>query len=330
MEIQPLVSIVMPIRNAAEWVGETIQSVLSQDYTNWELIVVDDFSEDESPSIVESFAKLDMRISQYCNKSKGIIGALNLAFENATGSYVTRMDADDIMPPNRLLLMVSHMKVAKPKTVVTGYVHYFSDQQVSDGYVKYEKWLNDRVDAGDHYQHIYRECVVASPNWIVSLKEMRDAKIVENLQYPEDYDMCFQWQKLGFVIEGVKSNTLHWREHPRRTSRNSDRYQQPAFFALKLRWFMHNFSSIKSVGIVGWGQKGKECGRVFQAENFPFNCYDLEASRFNTPQFGKEILSIDHIDDEVVLLARYPNDLSAVQKFIESKGYTIGVNAFWV
>ena len=61
----------------------------------------------------------------------------------------------------------------------------------SEGYLKYEYWLNDRIDQNDHYKHIYRECVIASPNWISKKQDLIQYKIFENLNYPEDYSMTF-------------------------------------------------------------------------------------------------------------------------------------------
>src|SRR5690606_4549742 len=147
--ISSRVSIIMPLKNASQWVEETIQSILKQTHEDWELIVVDDHSEDHSIEIVSNYVHQDNRIQLFKNASKGIIPALQLAFEKASGTYITRMDADDIMPVNRLKLMVEQLQNLPDKAIVTGKVKYFSDTAVSPGYLKYEQWLNERVEQQD-------------------------------------------------------------------------------------------------------------------------------------------------------------------------------------
>lgn len=328
--MQPVVSIIMPMKNASNWVVQTIESIQKQTLENWELIIIDDHSDDDSFSLVENSCLSDQRINCFKNEQSGIISALNQAFQAAKGQYITRMDADDIMPENRLQMMVDFLQTQPEKTIVTGKVTYFSDEAVSGGYRKYESWLDERAEKEDFYEHIYRECIVASPNWMGRTEEFRNYGLFSSFNYPEDYDLCFLWMKHGFSIKAIDEITLFWREHPLRTSRNSENYQQQAFFRLKLNWFMYFHPAVSSVGIIGLGTKGKLCAAHFYENNYPFNLYDLKAEKFNSPLFGKQVLSPENITDELVLIARYPENLSEIQQFIERKDYSIGKNAFWV
>ena len=180
------VSILLPYYNAAPWIAETIQSIQDQTIRNWELICINDFSNDSSEDIVRKLAENDERIKPFSNETKGIIPALQLALSKASGFYITRMDADDLMPPNRLKLMTDMLMKYSDKTIVTGKVRYFSEGILSSGFHKYEQWVNDRIDKMDHYQHLYRECVVASPNWMVRKKDLLAYSIFDQLQYPEE------------------------------------------------------------------------------------------------------------------------------------------------
>lgn len=328
--MQPLVSIIMPMKNASGWIIKTIESIQKQTLADWELIVIDDHSEDDSFEIVRNFSGKDNRIRVYRNGQQGIVPALNQAFKKVRGQYITRMDADDIMPENRLQIMSDFLQNQPEKTIVTGKVSYFSDDTVSEGYRKYENWLNERAEKEDFYEHIYRECIVASPNWMGRTEAFRNVGLFDDLNYPEDYDLCFLWMKYDFAIKAIDEITLFWREHPLRTSRNSENYQQQAFFRLKLDWFMHFYPNIPSVGIIGLGTKGKICAAYFQQKNYPFSLYDLNFEKFNSPLFGKQVLSPENITDELVLIARYPDNLDELTRFIEHKGYVTGKNAFWI
>ena len=122
---------------------------------DWELICINDFSDDTTESIILELAKSDPRIQSFNNNSKGIIPALQLGLSKVTGPYVTRMDADDLMTPNRLKLMSEMLDQAHPNTIITGKVRYFSESGVSKGFLKYEQWINERIDQQDHFQHLY-------------------------------------------------------------------------------------------------------------------------------------------------------------------------------
>lgn len=328
--MSPLVSIIIPMKNASGWILETLESIRSQTLENWELIIVDDHSEDNSCELISLIGENDDRIRVFRNESQGIASALNQAFKEAKGTYITRMDADDIMPEDRLRIMSDHLENHSEKSIVTGKVYYFSNEAVSEGYRKYEKWLNKRVDKNDFYDHIYRECIVASPNWMGRTEEFRKYRLLEGLNYPEDYDLCFRWMKHGFSIKGLNKVTLLWREHPLRTSRNSENYQQEAFFRLKLNWLIHFYPDVSSVGVIGAGIKGKLCAGHFQEAGYPFRLYDLNFENYSSPFYGKTVLSPEKVDDELVLVARYPDNLKEIQSFVEQKGYQIGKNAFWV
>ena len=96
-----LVSIITPAYNSAKFIAETIQSVQNQTYENWEMIVVDDGSSDETVAIVQAFIDEDKRIQCYkLEQNSGPAVARNFAIEKAKGAFMTFIDADDIWFPN--------------------------------------------------------------------------------------------------------------------------------------------------------------------------------------------------------------------------------------
>ena len=98
----PALSVVMPVYNAARWLRECMESILSQDFTDFELIVADDGSTDDSRAIVRSFADARIRLLELPHD---YIGTLNRMLAEARGRYICRMDADDLMVPGRLRRM---------------------------------------------------------------------------------------------------------------------------------------------------------------------------------------------------------------------------------
>ena len=92
------VSIIMPSFNKAKYISESINSVINQTYTNWELIIVDDYSNDDSQEIISSFAsKFDNIKTHFNPENKGANYCRNFGIENAKGSYIVFLDADDLL-----------------------------------------------------------------------------------------------------------------------------------------------------------------------------------------------------------------------------------------
>jgi glycosyltransferase involved in cell wall biosynthesis len=103
--MQPLVSIIIPTYNRAHLIGETLDSILVQTYTNWECIIVDDGSRDDTQKVVDGYLKKDKRFQYHQrpkNRIKGANSCRNYGFELSKGEYIKWFDSDDIMLPNLL------------------------------------------------------------------------------------------------------------------------------------------------------------------------------------------------------------------------------------
>ena len=97
-----MVSIVMPCYNGEDFIKETIDSVLKQTYTNWELLVIDDGSKDDSPSIVNKYASDDSRIKLIKQQNAGSAVARNNGIRHSKGQFLALLDSDDIWLPGFL------------------------------------------------------------------------------------------------------------------------------------------------------------------------------------------------------------------------------------
>lgn len=105
-----LVSVVMPVYNTEEFLAEAIESILSQTYTNFEFIIINDGSTDTSPEIMAKYAEQDKRIKILNQKNSGISTALNNGIAISKGKYIARMDADDISLPERFEKQVQFLE----------------------------------------------------------------------------------------------------------------------------------------------------------------------------------------------------------------------------
>lgn len=109
MAINPGISVILPVFNGEAYLRQAIDSILSQSFTDFELIIVDDGSTDRSQEIIQSYG--DTRIHAICNPSNlGLVGALNVGIGQARGKYIARQDQDDISEKNRLKLQFLKME----------------------------------------------------------------------------------------------------------------------------------------------------------------------------------------------------------------------------
>ncbi|MCD6661765.1 MAG: glycosyltransferase family 2 protein, partial [Lentimicrobium sp.] len=104
MEKQPLVSILMPVYNGRDYLRPAIDSLLAQTFTDFEMIVVNDGSKDDSQAIIESYN--DPRIVLINQQNQGVARSLNNGLKIARGKYIRRHDADDISTPDSLQIQV--------------------------------------------------------------------------------------------------------------------------------------------------------------------------------------------------------------------------------
>lgn len=303
-----LISILMPLKNGSKYLDETLESIRHQSIHNWELIIIDDHSTDESYEMIQQWTKQDDRIRMYGNRGKGIIDAFLMALSMANGSLITRMDADDIMHERRLEMMAQSLNQSSEKTVITGLVRYFSDEPVSEGYLKYESWLNAINLSGTQWQNIYRECVIASPNWMMRKEELVTLGGIDSLGYPEDYHLTLLLYQNEFQIKCIPEVTLLWREHPERTSRNSINYDQAHFFALKIKTFLEFEWNGATIIIWGKNTKQKLTSALLTKHKIDFEVLDFE-----------QYQSIEDFQESQLLVAIYPEEhqREALEQYLE-------------
>lgn len=103
----PAVSVVLPFRDSGEYVGDAVRSVLTQDFTDFELLAIDDGSRDDSRRTIETISQCDGRVRVLDAGGRGLPAALNVGIAAARGRYIARMDADDVVLPERLTRQVA-------------------------------------------------------------------------------------------------------------------------------------------------------------------------------------------------------------------------------
>lgn len=141
MQEQPLVSIVIPVYNVRKYIGETLGSVLSQTYSNIEIVVVDDGSTDGSSEVIEEFCRTTHRIQYIHQPNSGVSEARNAGIRASKGQYIAFLDGDDLWLPSKLEKQIARIKETGMDACYCGYTEYFGDDTGKSFPSKYPEGL---------------------------------------------------------------------------------------------------------------------------------------------------------------------------------------------
>jgi glycosyltransferase involved in cell wall biosynthesis len=183
--MEKLVSILIPNFNKEIYLGDLFDSILKQTYTNWECIVVDDHSSDNSWEILESYSQKDSRIKIFKRpetRIKGVSTARNYAIELAEGEYVALLDSDDTWGPNRLELAIEFLTSYNVPAIFSG---AFVEKQNS-----IEKLSARDILSGESiFDFILSDDVFCpTPSFILQKALARSIMFDEDLKRHEDFD----------------------------------------------------------------------------------------------------------------------------------------------
>ena len=179
--MNPLISIVVPVYNVSKYLRKCLDSILAQAYTNWECILVDDGSTDDSGQICEDFNKIDRRFRVLHKSNQGVSAARNTGIKESTGEWLYFCDADDEMLSDGLRTLV-HLTNLGEDIVFGGYVE-----------------CNEEGNP------------IASPRISVQMKLTKDETIIELYQPSYSHYEGYLWCKL-FKTEVIKKNNLFFKE----------------------------------------------------------------------------------------------------------------------
>lgn len=293
---KPLISILTPFKNTSQYLTECLDSIINQSYPNWELLIIDDHSTDDSYDVVFAFAEMDKRIKLIKNSGQGIIEALRLAYSESNGTYITRMDSDDIMHPEKLSIMCNDLQTHGNQHIALGLVKYFSEAGIGDGYAKYESWLNALTKKGNNYSEIYKECVIPSPCWMIHRDDLELCGAFTPSRYPEDYDLAFRFYKHKMRCIPTNSLLHYWRDYSTRASRTDDHYAENHFLELKVDYFLKlNYNVSRPLTIWGAGQKGKKVAKLLKDKQIPFIWICDNQKKIGKHIYDELLFSFEHL-----------------------------------
>ena len=205
----PKISVMMAVYNAERFLKDSIESILNQTFSDFEFIILDDHSTDNSYEIINEYAKRDNRILVLSNeKNLGIAESRTKSIKYAKGKYIAIADADDISVPTRLEKQLKYLEKHKECGVVGGFIQLFDSE--TGKIIGYRKYYEDDVRIR---KRIFIYSPIAQPASMIR-KEVFDYIGFYNPEYPpvEDLDI---WFRLGtkYKFANIQEVLINYRVH---------------------------------------------------------------------------------------------------------------------
>ena len=205
----PCISVILPVYNGSSYLSQAIESILKQSYDDFELIVIDDGSNDDSLNIIEQFANNDKRIIVITRRNKGLVATLNEGISLAKGFWVARMDADDIALPNRLERQLEWIE--KTGADICGsWVRFF-------GAGGRRVWKCYQTDQAIKIDMLFRS-PLAHPAVLMRADVAKHFCYRPEFDKAEDYDLWVRLAQAGLKMTNIPEVLLLYRIHSSQTS----------------------------------------------------------------------------------------------------------------
>lgn len=216
----PLVSVYMTVKNGLPYVEDAIRSIIAQTYENWEMVVVDDGSNDETPQFLKDLQANDSRFRCIMTDGVGRGQALNIAIQSAKGEFLANLDADDLAHPMRLKRQVNYLSLSGSGFICADSRVFFDDDEV----------LWDMTPAGDEEQVIDVTRLLMIKNPVSHLTVMINRSVLlkfggydHNRKAQLDYELWCRLAKNGVALNKLSSVLGAKRIHAKQSFENKKR-----------------------------------------------------------------------------------------------------------
>jgi len=206
-EEKTLISVVMPVYNAEDHLEESIESILSQSFENFEFIIIDDCSEDNSKEIIDKYRSKDKRIKLLRNEeNKGATYSINKGIKKAKGKYIARMDADDISKKERLEKQYEFME-ENEEVAALGTKAWNINEEGEKTNKRNVPETNEEI-----MNIITLMCPMIHPSVMLRKEKIEEVGLYnEDLRKAQDYDLWFRLAAKGYKMHNLQERLLLYR-----------------------------------------------------------------------------------------------------------------------
>jgi glycosyltransferase involved in cell wall biosynthesis len=269
-----LISVLLPARNASATLQEALGGVLAQrGAPPFEVVCVDDASTDATGSLLAEAARRDPRVKLVRGEGAGLVRALNLGLSRCKGDLIARMDADDLVHPDRLRLQAELLSAdgslgAAGSLVTCG----------GKGLARLEAWLNKTVTAEQCKNARFIEAPLVHPS--TTFRREALGRGWENHGWAEDWDLLLRLVEQGWELAKVPLDLLFWRDSEERLTRTAAQYREEQMFRLRAHYLARGPLRDREFDVWGAGPTGKRLARELEARGLaPRAFYDVDQTK---------------------------------------------------
>ena len=322
----PRVSVLMPCRNAADTLDGAVASLTAQTFDDFEIVAVDDGSDDRTPAMLAAWSSRDRRVRTVATPADGIVPALDTAARHARGAYLARMDADDLAAPHRLERQVAFLDEHPELAACGSQVRYFPDSIVRDGARRYETWINGVLEPDEIERDLFVECPIPHPTLVIHRSVFEDVGGYRDAGWPEDYDLILRLWDAGHRLGKVPEVLLDWREHANRLSRSDTRYDEDAFRRCKVHFLGRRIAN-RPVVVWGAGPTGKAFARALLDQGHDLAAFvDLDRRKIGQEIHGAPVIAppgvVEYRHAYVLAAVGSPGGRAEVREALHTFGFT--------
>ncbi|MDB4178786.1 glycosyltransferase [Amylibacter sp.] len=238
--IDQKISVLLAVKNGEKFISEAIESVLSQTYRNFELIIIVNCSKDKTLSIVNSFKDKDDRVVVLVSDICQLNFNLNLGLSHASGEFIARIDADDICVPNRFEKQIIKLQLFD---IVGSNLDIIDNETVLDSSVNFPQY-NIAIR-----KKIFYRTVIAHPSVMMRKKVLLDVGGYQGGEYAQDYDLWIRLMRnQSILFHNIQENLTQYRVHSNQSKGDSVSYSHVAGYLFReaiisksLRYFIGSF-----------------------------------------------------------------------------------------
>jgi glycosyltransferase involved in cell wall biosynthesis len=286
------VSVLVPAWNACATIAACLNSLRRQTLTDWECVVVDDGSSDDTAAVVRNLGGRDPRIKLLLTPRRGLVPALNGGLAHCRAPLIARMDADHVMHSERLAAQADALDGDSTLAAVGCHVRIFPRATMSPRLREYEAWLNSMRSADDVMRDAFVECPIAHPT-LMMRRAMADLAYCDR-GWPEDYDLMLRALTSGLRVGVAPRRLMAWRERADSWSRAHPAYAVEQFTACKAHYLARSFlAASESFVLWGYGATGRMLRRALATHRkTPSHIVEVKTSRVGQRIHGAPVIPI--------------------------------------
>ena len=275
-----LISVLLPARNAAATLPEALAGILAQrGAPDFEVVCVDDASTDGTPGILESAARKDGRVRILRAEGQGLVPALQAGLAHCRGELIARMDADDLVHPDRLRLQSAFLE-GNPRLAAAGSLVRCFPRPLTAGLQRLEAWLDSVVTARACADARFIEAPLVHPSITFRRSALDAVGGFEDNGWAEDWDLLLRLLERGFELAKVPEVLLWWRDSPGRLTRTGSAYRKEQMVLLRAHYLARGPLRERPFDIWGAGPTGKKLARALEEHGKrPRRFFDVDARK---------------------------------------------------